>query len=622
MSDTKRRPLTTPNLPRENYVPIKAARNLEELFLSSEFRERIMASVPTHITPDRMLSVCLRAHSGNPLLVKATPTSFAGACLTASNIGLEPNSALNEAHLIPFRRTIKERGKPDREVVEIQVIFGYSGLLKLAYNTKQILNTSANVVYTGSDVFDWQEGTDSFLKFKRGGRRERSADDRPEYAYFHANTVGGGQAIEVWPYGEVLRIRNMSQGYRRALRALEEAQKEGKRPPLTWTAAPWVAHEEPMARKTMIRHGTKYLPKSAELANAVRIDEAHDRRDIDYGKVIDMAGTDANPDYASAAAHLGERSDDPEPEYMPTGSPGAAPDAAFTDRRPDSTADAGRRPEGSEAELEEFRRWKAAQPAPIVQEKPEPLTDPSFEAFLIDEVGDYDPEPFVDPVQWARGFINLWQHARDTATLLENNEQALEEARKFPIADQLLAVMEERRDLPKLLSVILKESREGKPDWRGYTAEFRSVLFGLRGDLATWLDFQREVMQRAPLPTRLLLLKHIRERGDQLKAGLPEWVIDLTGAPGKPPTPAPPRPQPKLVTDDKDARWVDDIIHTLSEHTTARAVAELGASPDVQREMKRLRRENPAQFERADNAFAAKLEELGPPDEPEPPDAA
>jgi hypothetical protein len=510
--------------------------------------------------------------------------------------------------------------------------------LKLAYNTKQILNTSANVVYTGSDVFDWQEGTDSFLRFKRGGRRERTADDRPEYAYFHANTVGGGQAIEVWPYGEVLRIRNMSQGYRRALRALEEAQKEGKRPPLTWTAAPWVAHEEPMARKTMIRHGTKYLPKSAELANAVRIDEAHDRRDIDYGKVIDMAGNDPNPDYASAAVHLGEQGGEPEPEYIANGSPGAAPDAAFTDRRPDSTSDAGRRPEGSEAELEEFRRWKAAQAAPVepvtteadrVLRTPSPFGSghvadmPSFEAFLIDEVGDYDPQPFVDPVMWARGFIDLWQHARDTATLLENNEQALEDARKFPIADQLLAVMEERRDLPRLLTIVLKEARDGKPDWRAYTGEFRSTLFGLRGDLSTWLDFQRETMKQAPLPTRLLLLKHIRERGDQLKSGLPDWVIDLTGAPGKPPTPAPPRAQPKLVTDDADARWVTDIIAVIAEHTTAQAVSDLGASPDVQREMRRLRRENPAQFERADAAFAAKLEELGPPDEePEPPDAA
>jgi recombination protein RecT len=606
MSEAKKK-LAAPALPRENYVPIKAARNLEELFLSAEFRERIMASVPTHITADRMLSVCLRAHSKDPKLARATPISFAGACLTASNIGLEPNSALQEAHLIPFERTLRD----GKKIIEIQVIFGYQGLLKLVHNTRQILNTTANVVYSGSDIFDWEEGSNSFLKYKRGGRRERLTDDRPEYAFFHANLVGGGQSIEVWPYGEVLRIRNMSQAYRRAKAALEEAQRTGKRPPLAWTAAPWVAYEEPMARKTMIRHGTKYLPKSAELAAATRLDEISDRRDIDYSRVIDLAGNDPNPDYASAAVHVGEHEE--EAEYLPNGSSGA-PDAAFGDRR-HSEAD---------PEMEEFRRWKAAQkPADIAVEKPtpKPVEDPSFEHFLLDEVGDYDSTPFVDPVQWARAFISLWTNARDTATLLENNEQALEEARRFPIADQLLAVMDEQRDLPAFTTIQLKETRDHKPDWRAYTAEFRSVLFGLRGDLGAWLDYQREPMQAAPLPTRLLLVKMLRERGDQLKSGLPEWVIDLTGAPAKAP---PPKPVPKLVTTaTDDSRWVDDIVKEIAGCGTAGAVTALGQTPDVQKEMKRLRKENHAQYERADNAFATRLEELGEDDDDEPPpDAA
>lgn len=589
--------LPAPALPRENFRKIRECKDLGELFTSAEFRERIVASVPRHMTSDRILSVVLRAHMTNPLLLQATPMSFAGACLTATNTGLEPNSALQEAHLIPFKMKDRKTGK---EVIQIQVIFGFQGLLKLANNTGRLLSISANVVYP-SDVFDWMEGSNTFLQYKRGGRRVRTEQDHPEYAFFHARLTGGGESMEVWPYADVLRIRNLSQAYRRALRAKQEAETNNRRPPLTWTEAPWVRWEEAMARKTMVRAGVKYLPKSVELANAARLDEMQDKRDIDYSKVIDLAGNAEEPDYTGAAAQIGEQVED-DPEYIPNGGEGRAPDAAFVDRRTSQ-----RNPTGGtdrqQARTDEERT----------------VNVPSFEHFLIDEVGDHAEEPFLDPVLWAKGFIDLWQRCSAAARpmLIENNDEALADARQFPIADQLLTVTDAEAELPADPPLIgIAQDRSGRLDWKGYAQAFRTSLFGWHSDLEPWLDTQRARMTEAPLATRLLLLKACRERAEQVKTELPEWVIGLAG-PAKPPADMAGRPSTGAPSG-SDERWAGDTIEHINTLATAQDVNDYAAAGAVQAVMRRLRRENPALFDRVDNAVANRLAELGeggPPDQ-------
>jgi recombination protein RecT len=589
--------LPAPALPRENFRKIRECKDLSELFTSAEFRERIVSSVPRHMTNDRMLSVVLRAHTTSPMLLKATPQSFAGACLTATNTGLEPNSALAEAHLIPFRRTVRAKdGKPEHEVVEIQVIFGYQGLLKLASNTGRLLSVSANTVYPDADIFDWMEGSDTFLKFKRGGRRDRNENDQPGYAYFHARLTGGGESMEVWPWGDVLRIRNMSQGYRRALAAKAKAEEKNWRVPATYTEAPWVKHIDPMARKTMIRAGVKYLPKSVELSNAVRLDEVQDRRDIDYSRVIDVAGNAEDPDYTGAAASLGEGvSDDGEigggGEDPGTG--GADPGAVFTDRRAvEKTPDQQNTTSGTEGQQEENR-------------------SPSFEHYLISEAGDWEG-PFVDPVAWAQAFIHHFEavHNRERDTYLENNAEAIEAARAFPISDQLLEVMNTERDLPDVVPLVVATRRDGKRDWADYVNTFRHVIFGWRGDMMVWLDAQREAMDAAPIATRLLLVKAVTERCTQLSVLMPVWVSDLAKPKAKP-DPA----QPNTVTEHADDRWINSTATYIASLPTRKAVEDYAKSNAVQTVMRRLRKDDPARFAKAEGMFTEQLSALPQPSE-------
>ena len=178
------------------------------------------------------------------------------------------------------------------------MIFGYPGLIDLSYRTGLVRNIHPDVVFPG-DEFSFEYGTNAHLKHVP---RQRRPGDVPLFAYMHAQ-LKDGQAFEVMPYADVLAIRNKAQAYRYALEAKEKAESEGKRLPASWTEAPWVAHEFAMARKTAVRAGSKWLPRSVELYSALAVEDAQDRgRHVDFGAVMDAKTIDGSPDYLSAAA--------------------------------------------------------------------------------------------------------------------------------------------------------------------------------------------------------------------------------------------------------------------------------------------------------------------------------
>lgn len=63
----------------------------------------IKKAVPGVITPERFSRIVLTALSSNPELANCTPRSFCGAMMQAAQLGLEPNTPLGEAYLIPYR---------------------------------------------------------------------------------------------------------------------------------------------------------------------------------------------------------------------------------------------------------------------------------------------------------------------------------------------------------------------------------------------------------------------------------------------------------------------------------------------------------------------------------------
>ena len=67
------------------------------------FEGEIKKALPTVITPERFTRMTLTALSVNPKLGQCTPKSFLGAMMSAAQLGLEPNTPLGQAYLIPYK---------------------------------------------------------------------------------------------------------------------------------------------------------------------------------------------------------------------------------------------------------------------------------------------------------------------------------------------------------------------------------------------------------------------------------------------------------------------------------------------------------------------------------------
>ena len=100
----------------------------------------IAKALPQVMTPERFKRIALSAVSNTPKLGNCTPQSFLGAMMNAAQLGLEPNTPLGQAYLIPFEN--RKKG-----ITECQFQIGYKGLIDLAYRSGEVKMIDAQTVY-------------------------------------------------------------------------------------------------------------------------------------------------------------------------------------------------------------------------------------------------------------------------------------------------------------------------------------------------------------------------------------------------------------------------------------------------------------------------------------------
>ncbi|MDN7481887.1 recombinase RecT [Burkholderia orbicola] len=213
----------------------------------------LAAVLPRHVSPDRMLKIALGALRTTPKLMECTVESLMGAVVQCSQLGLEPNTPLGHAYLIPFEKKKKVGNQWVTDKVETQIVIGYKGLIDLARRSGQVVSIAAHAVHE-HDHFDYAFGLDEKLEHKPA----MSARGRVIAFYAVAKLVGGGHAFEVMSAEQVNEIRDASQNYKFA----RDKEK-----------TVWGQHYEEMGRKTVLRRLFKYLPVSIELASAAAIDD-------------------------------------------------------------------------------------------------------------------------------------------------------------------------------------------------------------------------------------------------------------------------------------------------------------------------------------------------------------
>jgi recombination protein RecT len=273
---------------RQQMVPLRECKTIGEALQSAEMVERLRQAVPRHLSPERMLRVLALAVNKTPKLAECDMMSLLAAMLGLASLGLEPNTPLGHAFLIPFGKSV-------------QVVIGYPGLIDLARRSGELKAIHADVVYQG-DEFDFLYGTDQHLRHLPAAHR----GDKPLYAYAVAHLRDGGVAFEVMAWSEVMAIRNSSQGYLRAK-----------------DSSPWAKHEAEMAKKTAVRRLIKWLPRSVEMANAAELEDRTQMGAIAFdpiaGSIEDLGVVEqAEPEKAEAAKETPPAQDGsaPAPEWV------------------------------------------------------------------------------------------------------------------------------------------------------------------------------------------------------------------------------------------------------------------------------------------------------------------
>lgn len=201
----------------------------------------IKKALPSVITPERFTRMVLSALSVNPKLGACTPKSFLAAMMSAAQLGLEPNTPLGQAYLIPYK---------NKGVDEVQFQIGYKGLIDLAYRSGEVEVVQAQVVYE-NDEFECQYGLEPKLVHKPADKN-RGAAVRV-YAMF--KTKSGGYGFEVMSMDDV---KNHAAKY-------SQAYKSG--------FSPWKTNFEEMAKKTVLKKVLKYAPMKSDFVKAVVQDE-------------------------------------------------------------------------------------------------------------------------------------------------------------------------------------------------------------------------------------------------------------------------------------------------------------------------------------------------------------
>lgn len=228
---------------------------------------QIARALPSVLTPERFTRMVTTALSTTPKLANTTPQSFLGAMMNAAQLGLEPNTPLGQAYLIPYNNNKKG-------CVETQFQIGYKGLIDLAHRSGEFKMIYAKEVYE-NDIFTYEFGLEPKLEHKPSTDK-----DKGKVLYYYAvyTLVNGGFGFEVMSKEEVIAHKNR---YSKA------------------RTGPWVDNFDEMAKKTVIKKLLKYAPIKTEFVRETMKDQTitNAKPDDTEGVLMeDIAYVDANYD--------------------------------------------------------------------------------------------------------------------------------------------------------------------------------------------------------------------------------------------------------------------------------------------------------------------------------------
>lgn len=213
-----------------------------------KLKPQIERALPQHMTPERMARMTLTALRNNPKLQKADKYSLMGSIITAAQLGLEPNTPLQECFIIPYWNNKNKR-------YDAQFQFGYRGIIALAHRSGKYRSIYAHAV-DQADEFSYNYGLHQDLTHVPAD--EPTGHTTHFYAVYHLDN--GGYDFRVWSRDQVLEhAKHYSQSW--------DKDSGGFKKDSAWNTA-----FDSMACKTVLIDLLRYAPKSVEIEKALSSD--------------------------------------------------------------------------------------------------------------------------------------------------------------------------------------------------------------------------------------------------------------------------------------------------------------------------------------------------------------
>jgi len=264
-------------------APATKKKGLRDLL--DTYMPAVKAALPAVMTPERFLRIAQSALSSSPALQSSTPMSFLGAMMTAAQLGLEPNTPLGQAYIIPYK---------NKGVMEAQFQLGYRGLIALAYRSGQVTSIQAEVVYENDD-FEYELGLEPKLKH----RPAKSNRGQPVMYYAVWKTKDGATGFAVMSVDD---IKVHAQRFSKAV-------AQGRQ-------SPWDSNFDEMAKKTVLKKALKYAPLASDFVRGMTSDNSI----RDYTNGIDALDTPSKTDEDGMTIDVQVEEGEP-PKEIPAGNP-------------------------------------------------------------------------------------------------------------------------------------------------------------------------------------------------------------------------------------------------------------------------------------------------------------
>ena len=213
--------------------------SIEEMIKIME--PEIKRALPEVLTPERFTRMALSALNTTPKLRECTQISFLAALMNAAQLGLEPNTPLGQAYLIPYN---------NKGTMECQFQIGYKGLIDLGYRNPNMQIISAQEVYE-NDEFIYELGLNPKLIHKP------ALQDHGKVKLFYGlfKLTNGGFGFDVMSKSD---MDDYAKEYSKAFDS---------------SYSPWQSNYIGMAKKTVIKQALKYAPLQSDFRKVLSTDE-------------------------------------------------------------------------------------------------------------------------------------------------------------------------------------------------------------------------------------------------------------------------------------------------------------------------------------------------------------